>query len=142
MKLSDVLPFFRTQLNALQYKEWVDSFNFDNIPSTILDRRYHLELNDALGVRNNQLDQECNAPVTVRVFFKAFRNTSAARDFAVTKGQELIEAILQPEVRVADYADGIKNIVFDSMLIEDAIVSNDNITVLTLGFTALVYLQT
>jgi len=142
MKLSDVLPFFRSQLNALQYKEWTDSFNFENIPSTILDRRYHLELNDALGVRNNQLDQECNAPVTIRIFFKAFRDTSAARDLAIKKGQEIIETVLKPEVRVTDYADGIKNIVFDSMLIEDAIVSNDNITVLTLGFTALVFLQT
>ena len=142
MKLTDVLPFFRTRLTALGYKEWDDSFNFDNIPSNIIDRRFHLEALDAQGIRNNQLDQEVSFPVTVRIFFKAFRNTSSARDNAIAAGQQILETVLQPETRVANFSDGIKNVVFDSMLIEDAIASNDNITVLTLGFSTLVFLDT
>ena len=142
MKLENVLPFFRTQLTALGYIEWDDSFNFDNIPSNLIDKRFHLELLGAQGIGNNQLDQEVSFPVTVRIFLKAFRDTSNARDDAVSRGQTILETVLKPEVRVGDFSDGIKNVVFDSMDIEGAIASNDNITVLTLAFSTTVFLDT
>lgn len=141
-KLSAVLPFFRTQLAALGYKEWDDSFNFENIPSSLIDKRFHLELQDALGVRNNQLDQEISVPVLARIFLKGYRNTSSARDDAIARGQTILETILKPEVRVGEYPDGLKNVSLESMSTEAAKTSNDNLIVLNLTFSCLIFLDT
>jgi hypothetical protein len=63
MSLTSVRPYFRTHCNALGFTEWMDGFNIENIPSTLIDMAYHIGPPQTTGISNNQGDQVTEAAV-------------------------------------------------------------------------------
>jgi hypothetical protein len=134
--ITAIRPYFRARLNALGFREWKDGFNFENIPSTILDKSYHVEI--PRGSRLNAFDMSSNditQDVVVRVFFKGFRNPSEAIDLALLKYEQILQSVLASENRIGV---DIKNIYFDSCQILPLSDSNDNAVILEITFSCLI----
>ncbi len=139
MNLNKCLPYFRARCKAIGLKEWTDGFNYQNIPSNILDKSYHLMHGTMTGLKQNQQDQEINFPIQVRIFTKGHREPSLAIDSAIQLTENLIIECLKPTNRLTQ-SSGIKNIVFENANYEPIDGSNDNAIVATINFRALVLL--
>jgi hypothetical protein len=125
MSIADVKPYFRSRLNALELKEWSDPFNFANIPETLLDRSYHLQLGTVTQSSVGQQGMTLNVPITLRVFFRGFNKPLAAYDKASVAANDIILDCLDPLFR-ATQTNGIKNVLLGSSDILPLDVSNDN----------------
>lgn len=143
MSLTAVRPFFRSVLNGQGYQEWVDAFNVENIPSTLLTKgAYHIESNEVVGVKLNQSDQELEMRISVSMYFKGYRNPSEAVDSAINKIQNFLKELLKPSNRIGQYDDGIKNVTFNDYALEPINISNDNIVKASVNFTVFVIIET
>ncbi len=138
MSVTLVVPLFRTRMDGLGYREHTDGFNIENIPSTIIDKSYHIEVITGTGGVINQHVQGVDMPITLRVFREGFRDPAAMRDEMLGDMQSIICDILTPAVRLTS---GIKNIVFDSFSLLPLDDSNDNSIILEMNFTNIVILQ-
>lgn len=131
MSLAAVKPYFRTKLKTLGHTEWTDAFNFENIPSTVLDKCFHLEFgNFEPGQQNNnaiEFEQKC----IVRMFTKGFVNTATAMDTAITRVEAFIIVALG---RSRLTTTGIKNVKMTSMTFEPIAESNDNVVMARMEF--------
>ncbi len=136
--LADMVPYFRTELNALSYKEWDDAFNFENIPENIIDRAYHIEVGTLTGGAISMSDQEVNTTITIRVFLKGYRKPIDARDDAIVRGQAIVQAVLPAADRLTS---DIKNVIFETMNIDPLDDSNDNSIIMSMEFTVQVNLN-
>jgi hypothetical protein len=142
MSLSVVRPFFRSVLNSQGYTEWTDGFNSENIPSTILDKSYHIETFNFTGLRLNQLDQEIETDVTVSLFFKGYRDSSNAIDVSIQKVEDFIKEVLKPSSRVGQFANGIKNITLQGFSLEPKDATNDSLVKASVNFSVFVIIET
>lgn len=134
MTLGGVRDYFRTRLNILTYKEWPDGFNTANIPATVFDKSYHLEVG-TINVKNqSQTGFEFAYPVTLRVMSKGFRDPSAAIDAALDNAQTILADILAPAVRLQ--TNGLKQILPTSINTLPLQISNDNAVMLVMTFSA------
>lgn len=137
--LSSVRPYFRTALNGLRYREWTDGFNFENIPSNVLNNSYHISTPS--GGRRGGYDmqtQEIEQDVTVRIFLKGYRSPALAIDNAMTRYDDLLAAVLGPTRLGCD----IKNVYLGNMEILPLDATNDNSVILEVTFTCLIIIPT
>jgi len=136
---SVVRAYFRTQLDALSFKEWKDGFNVDNIPSTILSGSYHLS--PISGSRRDAYDpnsQDVEAQVTIRIARKGFKDPASAIDQCCTDLDAILARCLAPTRRLGAE---IKNVYYDGHTIEQLTASNDNVSVLEITFRCLIILS-
>lgn len=131
MSLTAIRPYFRARLDSLSYVEWTDGFNFENIPSNILDGSYHLESGQASGIKQNQDDLELSQVLTARLFIKGYRDPASAIDSGHEKGEAIIKECLKATLRLTS---SIKNITFTNMDIEPVALSNDNAVIVRMEF--------
>jgi len=141
MSLTKVKPYFKSVAEGQGFTIWPDGFNFENIPENLIDRAYHLELDNFSGEGQNQQDQEMLVPIIVRCFFKGFRDPDGAIDTAIQKAEDLITDAVKPSNRLTQYANGIKNVVFINGGAIPIAESNDNTILLELNFSVRVILQ-
>jgi len=125
MSFDAVRPYFRARAESLDYDEWKDGFNFNNIPATQLDRSFHLGPVGADAVDLNQQDQTMIAQITVRLFFKGFRNSAQAIDAAASSTSAFIKDALCPANRltIGDDITNMRVLAVDVVPLDD---SNDN----------------
>lgn len=134
MSLTSVLPYFRSVMTtSLNHKEWKEAFADDNIPSTIIDRSYHLLLGDTSNIKQNQDLIEITQPVSVKLYVKGYRNTSDGRDRAVEYQEAIIKEALETDRRATTYS-GIKNVIYQGGGLTELAVDNDNLIRVTLNF--------
>ena len=138
MSVTSVRPFYKNRLEILGFTQWSDGFNFENIPSTILDKAFHIQVNSTAGGVISPHVQNINMPVTIRVFRKGFRDVSAGIDSALADVESIICDILAPSVRLGS---AIKNVVLDDFSVNPLADSNDNAIMLELNFTNLIVLE-
>jgi len=132
MSFSAVRPYFRTQLRALGFTEWTDAFNTDNIPSTRIEKAFHIENPD--GSRRDiydQQSQDVELGVTIRTFRKGFRDPATAVDSALADLDAILARCLASERRLGTQ---IKNIVYNNHTITPLNDTNDNVAVLEINF--------
>lgn len=135
--LNDVKPYARTMMANLGVRtEWTDGFNFENIPSTKLDKTFHVELIDAREISNNQDNLVVEQPFFLRVFRSATGNPKTAIDLCLKEAKQIVDEFLKPQNRLTQPA--IKNVMLDSVLVEKLNASNDNGLIGKIAFTALV----
>jgi hypothetical protein len=127
MTLGGVRDFFRGRLDALGYREWPDGFNTANIPSTLIDGSYHLEVGTIVGAPTNQHYQQIEFPLTIRLFSKGFRDPGPQIDTALDNAEEILDDLLDSTVRNAQ--DGMKDIKLNTIRVVPLSVSNDNVIV-------------
>ena len=131
-------PYFRTRLDGLGYEEWPDGFDFENIPETVIDKSYHLEVGNISTARVDQTMNDINYPIAVRIYLKGFRDPAEAIDEAVSQG----EAIICDVTKVVNAnAQGIKDVRFESFQPIAKSDNNDNIILLDMAFVAKVILD-
>lgn len=135
MTLGGLRAFFRTRLDGLGYREWTDGFNFENVPATVIDKSYHLEVGNIKSGPANQMHHIFDYGLTVSVVFKGFRDPSSAIDFALDAGQDILDDILSPAQRLQ--TDGLKDIRPVNIAVRPLADSNDNAVVLEMEFSAL-----
>ena len=123
--------YFSTIATNQGFKKHYDGFSTENIPSTVIDRAYHVEALNFTGLGNNQ-GLQVEASVTVRLYFKAFRDVDGAIEAATTAGETFVETALASENRLQSV---IKNVVFESMTLAPLGATNDNLVVCELAFS-------
>lgn len=133
MSWTGVRPYFKTQLESRGYELWPDGFNFENIPSNIMDRSYHVDISPITGDRQNQSDQESTLDVSVRTFYKGYRDPQEAKDKAIEESEEIMKLCVKPSNRAA--TEGILNVVFNEVTIDALDESNDNAVVATASYS-------
>ncbi len=135
MTLGGVRGVFRTRLNNLSYREWTDGFNTANIPATILDRSYHLEVGTIqIGVQGG-IQYEFSYPVTLRVLSKGFKDPGLAIDAALDNASAILADLMSPSVKLQTY--GLKLLRPRTIDTQPLQVSNDNAVMLVMTFNAL-----
>jgi hypothetical protein len=135
MSLSLVRPYFRAQMNNLLFIEHDDGFNVANIPSTVLDRAYHISSPSISLVKQNQELIELEAETVIRFFLKGYRNPAEAIDNAMDEEQNILMAVLSAANRTTSE---IKNVVFAGSTKEQLADSNDDSVLVTMTFNVLV----
>lgn len=123
MSLSLVRPYFKARCLAVGLTEHPDVFNFNNVPSTIIDYSFHVEFFSANGTRLNQNDQEITIPCEVLFYVKGYRNPAEGMDRAIAKAESLIYEVLRPVNRLGTC---LKNVSLGSINFEPLSNANDN----------------
>lgn len=139
MSMTSCKDYFRTQANAIGLREWKDGFSFENIPSNLFDKAYHLEAGPGVGVKLNQNDQEINFQIIVRIFVKGFRDPASGIDTAISLSEDLITEALDPAKRLTQ-TTGIKQVTFESINFEPPLGDNDNLVIASVQFRVLTIL--
>lgn len=134
MTLDGLRGFFRTQIDALGYREWEDGFNRNNIPATVIDRAYHLQIGRIVSAPANQLHHVFSFPIKVSVHRKGFRNPSVAIDQTLADAQNIMSVILAPETRLQ--TNGLKDIRPTSVEVVPLSESNDNAVIVEIEFSS------
>lgn len=129
--------YFTDRAKDLKYKKHYDGFATDNIPSTKFDKAFHVEAFTFNTGTRDQYQIEFLVPVTVRLFFKGYRDVDETIEVATIAGENYIAAALASENRLAQQV--LKNVLFDSMVVEPYASSNDNSVVCRMEFTAVLY---
>ena len=125
MSLSTTRTYFRTRLTSLGYKEWADGFNYQNIPENILHQAFHIENFESDVVKTDPTGLELNTVVVTRVFFKGFRTVKEALDSTDAKLEAIIADVMKPSNRLSG-ADGLRNVLLESVVKLPISISNDN----------------
>ncbi len=137
--ISTVRAYARERMKGLGYVEWVDGFNFTNIPSTKLDSAFHIETLPCRGVSNNQAHEVIECPIIVRFFAAPTLRPGALIDTLVAEADAVISDFLGPR---NSYGSGLKNVDFDSAAFKPLNNDNDNGVIAEIGFTMEVIIST
>lgn len=138
MSLANVRPYFKARALEQGWKEWKDAFNIGNIPATLIDGSFHVEMGDLSQLKFNQYDLETEFPVTVRYFKKGFKDPQGALDLSIASTENYIRASLKATNRLTGV--GIKNVRLVTARWVRYDTSNDNLIMAEMQFTALVIL--
>ncbi len=136
---SAVRAYFRTHLDALNFKEWKDGFNVENIPSTLISGSYHISAPQ--GSRRDAYDmnsQDVEAEVVIRVARKGFKNPASAIDQVASDLDTILARVLDPQYRLGC---DLKNVYYEGHSIDQLSATNDNVAVLEITFRCLIILE-
>jgi hypothetical protein len=135
--LSGVREFFADQMTVLKMREWTSPFTIDNIPSTIFDKAYHLDLGRMAiaSVPNGQGKAfTFDNTVTLKFLRKGFDDASKAVDAGLDQAQNIIGAIVVGS-RGLDQK-GLKIVVPTSLDVQPFSQNNTHAVVVVLTFKA------
>jgi hypothetical protein len=135
MTFSTIRTYFEERMTTVdsELKEWEDGFNIDNIPSSILDKSWHIQFNPfsyIAGGAHTCLSFNC--PITLNVFFKGYRNPKEAIDTALIFADAIIKECTKPVQRLNQ--PKIKNVLPSLVSVRELDTTNDNAAVLELQF--------
>lgn len=134
----EVRSYFRLNLIALGFQEWKDVFNVDNIPSTKLEKSFHL--GPVTGSRRDAYDpnsQDVEAEIVVRIVRKGYKNPADAVDQCLVDLDSVLSRVLAPTRR---FGPNVKNVYYGSHTIDELATTNDNVAVLEITFNCLIIL--
>jgi hypothetical protein len=140
MSMTACRAYFRARANGLSLTEWTDGFSYDNIPSTVMHKSYHLECGTASNVSRNQSAQEIAFPVTARIFFKGYKQPAEAIDSVILLSENLIKSCCKVANSLTQ-TSGIKNVTFESFRPLPYGPSNDNLVIGEVNFRVVVVLN-
>lgn len=130
MTLDLVRPYFRARANEQSgWSEWTDGFNVDNIPSSVLDKRYHIGVPSVPPSLIEQRDVTASATIDVVVFFKGYRNPASCIDTAVSQTQAFMKSCLKASNRCT-----FINVKLNGLDFEALNADNDNHVKATVSF--------
>ena len=140
MSLSSVKTYARTRMAALGYTEWTDGFNAANIPQTLLNSRYFIELGDAGPKSVSNDNEEITVPLTVKSFLAPTGNPKGLIDTAAARVDTIVAPFVKASNRVT--TSGILNVTFQSSRVLPLGESNDNGVVVEIAFNVLLLVST
>lgn len=138
MALSDIRSYFRTHMEALDYVEWRDGFNAENIPSTLLNNSFHIESGDVTPTVSNHQVYEFDCPVTVRIFLKGYLDPVSAIDDSYASVEDIYSELLLPSSRLTT---AVKDIVPTAVRVSPLTLQNDNAVLVEIDFNAKTFMS-
>jgi hypothetical protein len=132
--------YCQQRLATFKRIEWRDP-RWDNIPKPKLNTSYHLVQENALGISNNHDNQVMQVQFTVRLPFAPTRKPLDIADAATDFADTVIADFINPRNRLTQ-TNGLKNVTFNTMLIEPLADSNDNGVWVLLKFTMMIVTST
>ena len=137
MALAGVLNALNSRMRTTGYTEWKDAFPIDNIPSTILDRSFHIEIGSITSSAAHQSSHVFRMPLTVRVLRRGFKDPGPQRESCMRDADAILSALLAPSFRL-QIVDDVKDLVPLGIDLDPISSSNDNDFILSLRFEALI----
>jgi hypothetical protein len=130
MSFSGAKAYARGLMTDLGYTEWLDGFNFENIPRTLQNRAYHLELGQATIASTHQDNHAGTVPLTVRVLLGGFRNPKSKIEEAAALAETIVDEFVKPSNRLTQTTSGNGKLV-NVRFVDKSIVAhgptNDNL---------------
>jgi len=127
----EIRNYFAARINEVDpdFKPWNDGFAFDNIPSTFINKTYHLayQIESTDHIDTSITD---NYTISLLLFFKGYRDVQTALDKSMTLANNIRVNIIS---RDNVFASAFYNVKAVSM-IPEALESNDNSMYITLEF--------
>ena len=122
-------------------KEWKDAFNLANIPSSVIDRTYHIYIPSiSISAQNDTLKNH-NINVQLNYFRKGFRNTRTVQLEALDEAFCLIQAIINP-LKWNDPETMIYKVNCDQVSQSPIDDSNDNLMRIQMDFSLTMLVKT
>lgn len=130
--ISEVRSFIRSRVleEDSAFKEWKDGFNSENIPSSILNKSYHVLISNPSNIVTENCLVDDNISAEVKLYFKGGKNIQDALDNAMETAYNIKLRSSNP----SNYTDVIKYVSVDSV-IPDPLPTNDNSILITLNYT-------
>ncbi len=138
MAITDVRQYFKDRMYALGYNEWTDAFNIENIPSSILDKSFHVESGAIASSASNHQPHRFDCSITTRLFLKGYNNPSEAVDDAYVHCEDILGEILSPSNRLGTNVHDVQPV---SIAVDPLTASNDNSVVLIIIFNAITFMK-
>ena len=140
MSFENLKPYFQNRMIVAipESNEWEDAFNIENIPSSILDKSWHIEFGPFVYVGTAHTCLSFDCPVRLSIFLKGYRNPKEAIDNALVYANTVITEVCKPLNRLNQAT--IKNILPNTVDVRELNQSNDNAVVLELSFDCKVIL--
>lgn len=135
MGLAHVRAQVVAKMETLGFVEWQDAFPIDNIPSTMEDQAFHIQIEPIVAITGDQRTHRFSAPFVIRVLRRGFRYPVEAIDSCLTDADTINAALLAPAFRLA-LTDDVKNLTPTRIDLEPLSSSNDNVVVLNMRFEA------
>lgn len=131
MSMTQAKKYFVDLMRENKYELWKDGFNFENIPSTLIHRAFHVMLGDFSGRKPvNNRDQEIDCPCTVRFFLKGYKHPEEAIDAGVEQAEKMTVVFLKNRL-----GSCVKNVILNSINVSPYSANNDNLVMVTMNFT-------
>ena len=140
MSFANVFEAMQTKVESLGFTPWEDAFQIDNIPSTIQDGAFHVEIGAITGAPASHTTHRFSFPVVIRVIRRGFRYPSEAKSQAMIDADTVLAGLLAPSFRLS-VVDDVKDIVPDGIDLREFSVSNDNVVILEIRVNAQVISQ-
>ena len=105
--------------------EWTDAFNDENIPQTLIDNRYHIELGETTITHDDNIVDKA-MDITITMFKRAYNDTVGNRDALLDIGHCVVMDLVNPK-NVETFGGDLKNVEGSSITTEEIDVSNDNV---------------
>lgn len=130
--ISEIRPYFTTVAKSLGLKEHTDAFYDENIASSVIDKSFHVLLEQGSLSRTDQLLLGMSIPCRVRFWIKGYQTPTQA----VTKAEELAEVFIKEacksSLRLSQAC--IKNVLPSTVQVEALTDDNDNVAQATISF--------
>lgn len=134
MSFIDLRAYFQERMLTVDpdLREWDDAFSVDNIPSTILDKSWHIQFEQFNYTGTAHTCLSFDSPVKIRVLFKGYRVTKEAVDTALTMADAIVKECTKPVHRLNQ--PNIKNVLPAFISINQLGATNDNVVILEINF--------
>ena len=139
MSARSAKDFIKDTMADLGYRFWPDGFNIENIPSTVFNKAFHIEVT---GTNSNEYGNLCqirNTNFILRVFVKGFRDVGGMIDTSLDYADDILANITSIPERLS--VDGVLNIHSESIDLRP-LESNDNAIIIELGLRAQYAMET
>ena len=125
-------------MDAISYNEWRDGFNVENIPSTVLDKSYHVESGDISTTASSHQPHRFDCSITLRVFFKGYGDPIQAIDDAYLYCEGILAEILDPANRLNNPLTDVQP---QGISVNPLTLQNDNAVILEINFLAITFIK-
>ncbi len=123
MSLSAGRTFLRERMDLLEFTEWANPFDSENVPDSQLDKTYQITSPSASGISLNQNDQIIEFENNIHIFRKGYQSPAEAVDSILADIEEILSDLLAPAQRLGG---GHLNIIFGGFTIEPLNDDNNN----------------
>ncbi len=138
--ITDVKKYARLRMLDLGYVEHEDGLNFENVPSQLFGRAFHVLIGEASAATHHHDGLTIEVPFAIRLLLKGKANMKVAYDEATAKLDEILTDLMEAGNRLL--AEGLKNVFFRTAGIDPVAASNDNALIVRVEFTAMVVMGT
>lgn len=128
---SIIKDYVRTKFSAYDSElvEWSGIFDLDNIPRNLKNKSYFIQISRVTSESLDDLMIKDKATVDIFLFLRAMRNEGLVKDNSINLAHNLRRQL----VGVINQTN-LKNIIFDTMEIDDRL-GDDNSIILSMSFT-------